>query len=225
MERYIVCCYDAEEEAHFRAHRDNTTRGTAHRRFAVSINLNDDFEGGEVSFPEYGPQEFQAAARWGGGVLLLAGFYMPYRGSRAASAMPSCRSSTTTLRRRFARPIDNALATANDLQEIDMTPFPSPQRRPSTSPARHRARKFTPSPPRGISTAPRDASPTTTSAPGRWWFWCPGSATSRQELASSSRCWSRRATGSSPSTFAATANPRTGWSDFTDAAVGGDVRP
>jgi peroxiredoxin/predicted 2-oxoglutarate/Fe(II)-dependent dioxygenase YbiX len=60
MERYIVCCYDADEGAHFRAHRDNTTKGTAHRRFAVSINLNDDFDGGEVSFPEYGPQGFKA---------------------------------------------------------------------------------------------------------------------------------------------------------------------
>ncbi|HET7717773.1 MAG TPA: 2OG-Fe(II) oxygenase [Bauldia sp.] len=59
MERYIVCCYDAEEGGHFRAHRDNTTKGTAHRRFAVSINLNDDFEGGEVSFPEYGPRSFK----------------------------------------------------------------------------------------------------------------------------------------------------------------------
>ncbi len=59
MERYIVCCYDAEEGAHFRAHRDNTTRGTAHRRFAVSINLNDAFDGGEVSFPEYGPRSFK----------------------------------------------------------------------------------------------------------------------------------------------------------------------
>jgi predicted 2-oxoglutarate/Fe(II)-dependent dioxygenase YbiX/peroxiredoxin len=59
MERYIVCCYDAEEGGHFRAHRDNTTRGTAHRRFAVSINLNDDFDGGEVSFPEYGPRSFK----------------------------------------------------------------------------------------------------------------------------------------------------------------------
>ncbi|MBN9023438.1 MAG: 2OG-Fe(II) oxygenase [Rhizobiales bacterium] len=59
MERYIVCCYDAEEGGHFRAHRDNTTKGTAHRRFAVSINLNDDFDGGEVSFPEYGPRSFK----------------------------------------------------------------------------------------------------------------------------------------------------------------------
>ena len=59
MERYIVCCYAAEDEAHFRAHRDNTTAGTAHRRFAVSVNLNGDFDGGEVSFPEYGPRSFK----------------------------------------------------------------------------------------------------------------------------------------------------------------------
>ena len=59
MERYIVSCYAAEDGAHFRAHRDNTTKGTAHRRFAVSINLNGDFDGGEVSFPEYGPRSFK----------------------------------------------------------------------------------------------------------------------------------------------------------------------
>src|SRR3990167_915545 len=60
MERFIVSCYDAAEEAHFRAHRDNTTSGTAHRRFAVSINLNDDFDGGEVMFPEYGMRSYKA---------------------------------------------------------------------------------------------------------------------------------------------------------------------
>jgi predicted 2-oxoglutarate/Fe(II)-dependent dioxygenase YbiX/peroxiredoxin len=59
MERYIVACYAAEDEAHFRAHRDNTTKGTAHRRFAVSINLNADFDGGEISFPEYGPRSIK----------------------------------------------------------------------------------------------------------------------------------------------------------------------
>jgi peroxiredoxin/predicted 2-oxoglutarate/Fe(II)-dependent dioxygenase YbiX len=59
MERYIVACYDAADEAHFRAHRDNTTKGTAHRRFAVSINLNGDFQGGEVNFPEYGPRSYK----------------------------------------------------------------------------------------------------------------------------------------------------------------------
>ena len=59
MERYIISYYSAEDSAHFRAHRDNTTKGTAHRRFAVSINLNSEFEGGEVSFPEYGPRSFK----------------------------------------------------------------------------------------------------------------------------------------------------------------------
>jgi predicted 2-oxoglutarate/Fe(II)-dependent dioxygenase YbiX/peroxiredoxin len=59
MERYLIACYAAEEMGHFRAHRDNTTRGTAHRRFAVSINLNHDFEGGEIGFPEYGPKGFR----------------------------------------------------------------------------------------------------------------------------------------------------------------------
>jgi predicted 2-oxoglutarate/Fe(II)-dependent dioxygenase YbiX/peroxiredoxin len=59
MERYLVACYDADDGGHFRAHRDNTTKGTAHRRFAVSINLNADFDGGEVMFPEYGPRSYK----------------------------------------------------------------------------------------------------------------------------------------------------------------------
>jgi peroxiredoxin len=59
MERYLIACYAAEERGHFRAHRDNTTKGTAHRRFAVSINLNDAFEGGEIGFPEYGAKSFK----------------------------------------------------------------------------------------------------------------------------------------------------------------------
>lgn len=59
MERYLVACYSAEDRGHFNAHRDNTTTGTAHRRFAVSINLNDGFEGGEIGFPEYGPRTYR----------------------------------------------------------------------------------------------------------------------------------------------------------------------
>jgi len=59
MERYLVACYSEEEQGHFRAHRDNTTPGTAHRRFAVSINLNSEFEGGQIGFPEYGRRTFK----------------------------------------------------------------------------------------------------------------------------------------------------------------------
>jgi predicted 2-oxoglutarate/Fe(II)-dependent dioxygenase YbiX/peroxiredoxin len=53
-ERYIVGCYDSADHGFFRPHRDNTSKGSAHRRFAASINLNADFEGGELNFPEYG---------------------------------------------------------------------------------------------------------------------------------------------------------------------------
>jgi predicted 2-oxoglutarate/Fe(II)-dependent dioxygenase YbiX/peroxiredoxin len=59
MERYIVACYDAADGGHFAAHRDNTTKATEHRRFAASINLNSEFEGGEVFFPEYGRRSFK----------------------------------------------------------------------------------------------------------------------------------------------------------------------
>jgi predicted 2-oxoglutarate/Fe(II)-dependent dioxygenase YbiX/peroxiredoxin len=55
IERYIVACYESETAGHFRAHRDDTTKGTAHRRFAVSLNLNTgEYEGGNLRFPEFG---------------------------------------------------------------------------------------------------------------------------------------------------------------------------
>jgi len=59
IERYMISCYSADELGHFCAHRDNTTAATAHRRFAVSINLNSEFEGGEISFPEYGLRAYK----------------------------------------------------------------------------------------------------------------------------------------------------------------------
>jgi predicted 2-oxoglutarate/Fe(II)-dependent dioxygenase YbiX len=60
IERYIVACYSADDMGFFNAHRDNTTLATAHRKFAVSINLNaEDFEGGELRFPEFGPRTYK----------------------------------------------------------------------------------------------------------------------------------------------------------------------
>lgn len=59
MERYIVARYDAAEGGYFRAHRDDTTKGTAHRKFACSINLNDDFAGGDLRFPEFGGRTYR----------------------------------------------------------------------------------------------------------------------------------------------------------------------
>src|SRR5262249_28808742 len=62
MERDIVACYSADDSGFFAAQRDNLSKGTAHRRFAVSVNLNGEFEGGELSFPEYGPRSFRPPA-------------------------------------------------------------------------------------------------------------------------------------------------------------------
>lgn len=59
IERYLVARYDAEAGGFFRPHRDNTTKGTAHRRFAVSINLNADYEGGDLRFPEFGQRTYR----------------------------------------------------------------------------------------------------------------------------------------------------------------------
>jgi predicted 2-oxoglutarate/Fe(II)-dependent dioxygenase YbiX len=67
LERYIVACYDAGEGGHFQPHRDNTTGGTAHRRFAVTINLNDDYEGGDLRFPEFGSHRYRGPV--GGAVV------------------------------------------------------------------------------------------------------------------------------------------------------------
>ncbi|HYE27448.1 MAG TPA: 2OG-Fe(II) oxygenase [Allosphingosinicella sp.] len=67
MERYIVGCYQAGA-GHFRPHRDNTTRGTAHRRFAVTINLNaGEYDGGDLRFPEFGARTYRAPT--GGAVV------------------------------------------------------------------------------------------------------------------------------------------------------------
>jgi predicted 2-oxoglutarate/Fe(II)-dependent dioxygenase YbiX len=69
MERYIVGCYEAGA-GHFRPHRDNTTKGTAHRRFAVTINLNaGDYEGGDLRFPEFGARTYRAPT---GGAIVFS---------------------------------------------------------------------------------------------------------------------------------------------------------
>lgn len=48
-----------ENAGYFRAHRDNETPDVAHRRFALSVNLNQgDYTGGEFRYPEFGPHLF-----------------------------------------------------------------------------------------------------------------------------------------------------------------------
>jgi predicted 2-oxoglutarate/Fe(II)-dependent dioxygenase YbiX len=61
IERHLIACYAAEDGGHFGPHRDDTVKATEHRRFAVSINLNDDFDGGELLFPEFSPRQYKAS--------------------------------------------------------------------------------------------------------------------------------------------------------------------
>ena len=69
IERWLVACYDsANGGGHFRRHRDNTTKGTAHRKLACTINLNaDDYDGGDLCFPEFGQRTYRAPT--GGAVI------------------------------------------------------------------------------------------------------------------------------------------------------------
>ncbi|HEX3888796.1 MAG TPA: 2OG-Fe(II) oxygenase [Phenylobacterium sp.] len=62
IERYLVSRYGAEDQGFFSRHRDDVTAGTAHRRFAVSLNLNDGYEGGDLRFPEFGPRTYRPPA-------------------------------------------------------------------------------------------------------------------------------------------------------------------
>jgi len=63
-----IGCYDAADAGAFGAHRDNRTPYTAHRRFAMSLNLNTGaYEGGQVRFAEFGPELYEPEA--GGAVV------------------------------------------------------------------------------------------------------------------------------------------------------------
>ena len=62
FEGFKIACYDSAESGFFHAHRDNLSPKTAHRRLAVSINLNTDFEGGGLRFPEFGSDRYRSEA-------------------------------------------------------------------------------------------------------------------------------------------------------------------
>ena len=62
FEGFKIACYDAEAGGFFTAHRDNLSPATAHRRFALTLNLNRDYDGGHLRFPEYSAQRYRPAA-------------------------------------------------------------------------------------------------------------------------------------------------------------------
>lgn len=90
IERWTVACYDSSVGGYFRPHRDNTTKGTAHRRFACTINLNaEDHEGGELRFPEFGRASYRAET--GGAVVFSCSLLheaLPVKSGRRYAFLP-----------------------------------------------------------------------------------------------------------------------------------------
>jgi predicted 2-oxoglutarate/Fe(II)-dependent dioxygenase YbiX len=90
IERYIIACYDGASGGFFRAHKDNTTLGTAHRKFAVTINLNaEEHEGGELRFPEFGTRRYKAPT--GGAVVFSCSLLheaLPVTNGRRYAVLP-----------------------------------------------------------------------------------------------------------------------------------------
>jgi predicted 2-oxoglutarate/Fe(II)-dependent dioxygenase YbiX len=62
FEGFKIACYEAATGGFFRPHRDNLTPATAHRVFALTLNLNQDYQGGQLRFPEYGNQLYRPDA-------------------------------------------------------------------------------------------------------------------------------------------------------------------
>jgi len=59
-EAFKLARYTAGEGGYHRPHRDNISADVSGRRFAMSINLNSgDYQGGQLRFPEYGPELYQ----------------------------------------------------------------------------------------------------------------------------------------------------------------------
>ena len=62
VEEFKLGCYESEDGGFFRAHRDNTTPATRHRKFAMTLNLNSEaYDGGELRFPEFGNALYKPA--------------------------------------------------------------------------------------------------------------------------------------------------------------------
>lgn len=114
LERYLVARYDADEGGYFMAHRDDETVGTAHRRFACSINLTDDFEGGDLRFPEFGRHTYRPPV--GGAVVFCCNLQHEatpvVRGRRYAFLPFLYDEAGREIRERNRHAIDNSRATA-----------------------------------------------------------------------------------------------------------------
>ena len=119
VERFIVACYDGRDQAFFRPHRDNTTPGTAHRRFACTINLNaEHYSGGDLRFPEYGSATYRAPT---GGAVVFSGSILhevvPVTSGQRYATLPFLHDAAAELIRQ-----QNASTLTGELIDVDESP-------------------------------------------------------------------------------------------------------
>lgn len=68
-EAFYIARYNDDRRDFFAAHRDNNSPSTSKRKFAISIELNDDYEGGGLRFPEFANHHYRARA---GGAIVFS---------------------------------------------------------------------------------------------------------------------------------------------------------
>lgn len=57
-----IARYVGARSGNVMGHRDNVSPATAYRRFALSLNLNDDYDGGAIVFKEFSPTGYRSPA-------------------------------------------------------------------------------------------------------------------------------------------------------------------
>ena len=98
IEAPIIGCYDVKSGGRFGRHRDNTSSYTAHRQFALSLNLNPEgVRRRRTAFPRVRPRALPAGRGRRAGLLLVAAA----RG-RAADARTAVRCLHFPVGKRFA---------------------------------------------------------------------------------------------------------------------------
>jgi len=68
-ELYKVGLYKGDKGGFFKAHRDNFDASLGYRRLAMTLHLNDDYDGGGLRFPEYGEHIYRPKA---GGAIVFS---------------------------------------------------------------------------------------------------------------------------------------------------------
>lgn len=70
FEAFKVVAYNSRSGGYFRRHRDNIAPETRHRRFALTVNLNGGYRGGDLRFPEFTDAGYAPPP---GGAVLFSG--------------------------------------------------------------------------------------------------------------------------------------------------------